>query len=189
MSTNVAPRTTRATTTDATVGEPERLIRIHEVAELVAMTPRTIRYYEEVGLLEPAARSEGAYRLYDEDDVERLRYIKAMRDAAGFSLAEIGTLLEDERARSRSRERYLATTDPMERQSILEASAARLNRQIATLRAKRDRLEGMIGDAQERLVRVQRRLAELEPTLAAGPDGRVQVDRPARPRSKRKASS
>ena len=50
-----------------------RLLRIAEVGELLGMTARAIRYYEELGLLEPAARSDGAYRLYDADDVERLR--------------------------------------------------------------------------------------------------------------------
>ena len=60
------------------------------------LTPRTIRYYEELGLLAPAARSEGAYRLYDTEDLERLRFIRGLRDDEGFSLAEIGQLLEDE---------------------------------------------------------------------------------------------
>jgi DNA-binding transcriptional MerR regulator len=147
-----------------TVAGSARLLRIQEMSELVGLTTRTIRYYEEVGLLEPAARSEGAYRLYDEEDVDRLRFIKAMRDDAGFSLAEIATLVEDEQVRSRSRERYLATTDPRERQEILEAAAARLDRQVTTLLAKRDRLDEMIAQTRERHDRVERRLADLETT-------------------------
>ena len=70
---------------------PARLLRIHEAAAEVGLTARSVRYYEEVGLLRPAARSEGDYRLYDETDVERLRFIKGLRDDAGFSLAEIST--------------------------------------------------------------------------------------------------
>jgi DNA-binding transcriptional MerR regulator len=132
------------------------------MSELVGLTPRTIRYYEEVGLLEPAARSEGAYRLYDDEDVDRLRFIKAMRDDAGFSLAEIAALVDDEQARSRSRERYLSTTDPRERREILEAAAARLDRQVTTLLAKRDRLDTMIAQTRDRLDRVERRLADVE---------------------------
>jgi DNA-binding transcriptional MerR regulator len=139
-----------------------RLLRIQEVAEAVGLTPRTIRYYEEVGLLAPAARSEGAYRLYDADDVERLAYIKAMRDDAGFSLGEIGALLEDEAARNRSRERYLASTDPDERRRILESTAERLERQASTLTAKRDRLGAMVQAVRDRQARVRRRIAELE---------------------------
>ena len=61
------------------------LLRIQEVAAETGLTTRAIRYYEEIGLLEPAARSDGAYRLYDASDLERLRFIKSLRDDAGFS--------------------------------------------------------------------------------------------------------
>ncbi|HEY2887823.1 MAG TPA: MerR family transcriptional regulator, partial [Candidatus Limnocylindrales bacterium] len=61
-----------------------RPLRIQEVAAEVGLTPRSVRYYEEIGLLAPA-RSEGDYRLYDSEDLERLRFIKALRDDAGFS--------------------------------------------------------------------------------------------------------
>src|SRR5207344_865944 len=87
-----------------------RLLRINEVAAELGLTTRSIRYYEEVGLLEPAGRSDGDYRLYDPSDVERLRFIKGLRDDAGFSLAQIGQLLEDEDARERNRERLAHTT-------------------------------------------------------------------------------
>ena len=85
---------------------PERLLRIQEVAADTGLTPRAIRYYEELGLLAPAARSDGAYRLYDAEDLERLRFIRGLRDDAGFSLAEIGQLLEDEQARTRNRQTF-----------------------------------------------------------------------------------
>ncbi|MGD0409255.1 MAG: MerR family transcriptional regulator, partial [Candidatus Limnocylindrales bacterium] len=58
------------------------LLRIHEAAAEVGLTPRSVRYYEEIGLLTPAARSEGDYRLYDDTDLERLRFIKGLRDDA-----------------------------------------------------------------------------------------------------------
>ena len=115
---------------------PCRLLRIQEVAADVGLTTRTIRYYEELGLLKPAARSEGSYRLYDADDLERLRFIKGLRDDAGFSLAEIGQLLEDEAARARNRERFRSTSDPAERRAILDDALARVDRQVATLRAE-----------------------------------------------------
>src|SRR5512138_3621544 len=103
----------------AATAPPERLLRIQEVAAETGLTPRAIRYYEEVGLLEPAARSDGAYRLYDGEDLERLRFIRGLRDDAGFSLAEIGRLLEDEDARARNRDRYRSSHDPVERRQIL----------------------------------------------------------------------
>jgi MerR family transcriptional regulator, repressor of the yfmOP operon len=138
------------------------LLRIQEVAAETGLTPRSIRYYEEMGLLEPAARSEGAYRLYDASDLERLRSIKELRDEAGFSLAQIGQLLEDEAARERNRERFRATQDPAERRTILEDARARVDRQIETLEAKAVRLATMIEAARTRRAHLDAHLIELE---------------------------
>jgi MerR family transcriptional regulator, repressor of the yfmOP operon len=143
----------------------ERLLRIQEVAAEVGLTARSIRYYEEVGLLEPAARSEGDYRLYDADDLERLRFIKGLRDDAGFSLAEIGQILGDEAARTRNRERFRSTDDPAERKAVLTDGIARIDRQVATLRAKIDRLESMIAEAWARREHLETHLAEIETGL------------------------
>jgi len=95
------------------------LLRINEVAAETGLTTRAIRYYEEVGLLEPAARSEGDYRLYDASDLDRLRFIRDLRDDAGFSLAQIRQLLEDDAARERNRTRLRETADPSERRALL----------------------------------------------------------------------
>ena len=146
------------------------LLRIQEVAAETGLTPRSIRYYEEMGLLEPAARSEGAYRLYDASDLERLRSIKELRDEAGFSLAQIGQLLEDEAARERNRERFRSTQDPAERRTILEDARARVDRQIATLEAKADRLATMIEAARTRRAHLDQHLRELEGGPAPHPD-------------------
>src|SRR6476619_3551004 len=113
-----------------------RLLRINEVAAETGLTTRAIRYYEEVGLLEPAARSDGDYRLYDASDLDRLAFIRSLRDDAGFSLAQIGQLLEDDAARERNRERFRATEDPTERRAILTDARIRVERQIETLEAK-----------------------------------------------------
>src|SRR4249920_3332991 len=105
--------------TDTTGAPTARLLRINEVAAETGLTARTIRYYEEVGLLEPAARSDGDYRLYDASDLDRLQFIRSLRDDAGFSLTQIRQLLEDEAARERNRERLRHTTDPAERRQYL----------------------------------------------------------------------
>ena len=138
-----------------------RLLRIQEVAAETGLTPRAIRYYEELGLLAPAARSEGAYRLYDADDLERLRFIRGLRDDAGFSLAEIGQLLEDEAARVRVRARFRATPDPDERREMLTEAIARVDRQVVTLRTKAARLEAMIGEALARRAHLEGHLRDL----------------------------
>jgi DNA-binding transcriptional MerR regulator len=148
------------TTTPDLTARP--LLRIQEVAAILGLTTRTIRYYEELGLLTPAARSEGDYRLYDEGDVERLRFIKDLRDDAGFSLAEISQMLEDEAQRTRSRQRFRTTSDLAERRAIVEDALARVERQIGSLRAKSDRLEAMIRDADGRRTHLLDHLAEIE---------------------------
>ncbi|MBA2299541.1 MAG: MerR family transcriptional regulator [Chloroflexi bacterium] len=142
------------------------LLRIQDVAAETGLTTRAIRYYEEIGLLEPAARSDGAYRLFDESDLERLRFIRSLRDDAGFSLAQIGQLLEDEVARERNRLRFRTTGDDTERRALLGDAGARVDRQIATLEAKRARLDAMIEDARAR----RRHLDEHVANLDGGPD-------------------
>lgn len=141
----------------------------------MGLTPRAVRYYEELGLLKPAARSGGDYRLYDEDDLERLRFIRGLRDDAGFSLGEIGALLEDEEARLRNRVRFREATDLVERRAIVVDAMARVDRQIATLRDKSARLAGMIDEAQGRRRHLEEHLADLdagrEPRHRPGPAG------------------
>ncbi|MBA8824996.1 DNA-binding transcriptional MerR regulator [Saccharopolyspora lacisalsi] len=67
--------------------------QIGEVAERTGLSLRTIRYYEEVGLVVPSARSQGGFRLYAEPDIERLEVIKRMKPL-GFQLDEMRELLE-----------------------------------------------------------------------------------------------
>ena len=138
------------------------LLRIQEVAAETGLTPRAIRYYEELGLLAPAARSDGAYRLYDGEDLDRLRFIRGLRDDAGFSLAEIGQLLEDEQARARNRQHFRATSDPAERRAIVTDALSRIDRQVASIRRKIDRLEAMITEAEERRDHLAGHLADID---------------------------
>ena len=155
----------KTTTTPTATPEPA-LLRIQDVAAETGLTTRAIRYYEEIGLLEPAARSDGAYRLFDASDLERLRFIRSLRDDAGFSLAQIGQLLEDEVARERNRLRFRTSGDKAERRALIAESQARVDRQIATLEAKRARLDAMIADARARRRHLDEHLANLD----GGPD-------------------
>ncbi|MEA2547390.1 MAG: MerR family transcriptional regulator, repressor of the yfmOP operon [Chloroflexota bacterium] len=162
------------------------LLRIQEVSAALGLTTRTLRYYEELGLLKPAARSEGDYRLYDEDDLERLRFIKGLRDDAGFSLAEIGQLLEDEEARARNRDRFRTTQDPAERRSIVDDALARVERQISSLRLKMDRLAEMIDEAEGRREHLQTHVAELDAGVEPKPHDHARPNRkPATARAPR----
>jgi DNA-binding transcriptional MerR regulator len=163
---------------------PATLRRIQDVGAELGLTSRAIRYYEELGLLAPAARSEGAYRLYDADDIERLRFIKGLRDDAGFSLAEISQLLEDEAMRARNRDRFRSTSDVAERRAIVEDTLDRVDRQIHSLRVKMDRLAAMIDEAQARRTHLRAHLVDLEAGREPAPhvhDSTSRVDSPATP--------
>ncbi len=139
-----------------------RLLRINEAAAEAGLTTRAIRYYEELGLLEPAARSGGDYRLYDQSDLERLQFIRSLRDDAGFSLGQIRQLLEDEDARERNRERLRETQDPAERRAILADALARVDRQIEILESKAARLSTMIDEARTRRLHLDGHLTEVD---------------------------
>ncbi|KJL23779.1 MULTISPECIES: MerR family transcriptional regulator [Microbacterium] len=68
------------------------MMHIGELAERTELSLRTLRHYDEIGLLEPSGRSEGGFRLYTEDDYERLMLIRRMKPL-GYSLEQMGDLL------------------------------------------------------------------------------------------------
>lgn len=70
-------------------------LKVGELARRAGLTVRTLHHYDEIGLLQPSARSESGYRLYDQSDVQRLHAIQALRHM-GLPLAHIGELLGDE---------------------------------------------------------------------------------------------
>ncbi|MGP5218111.1 MerR family transcriptional regulator [Arthrobacter rhombi] len=71
---------------------PGRTMHIGELAERTGLSLRTIRHYDDVGLLPASARTDGGFRVFTETDVDRLTHIKAMKPL-GFSLEEITELL------------------------------------------------------------------------------------------------
>ncbi|NGP09470.1 MerR family transcriptional regulator [Rhodococcus sp. 14C212] len=73
--------------------EDARRMQIGEVAQRTELSIRTLRHYDEVGLVRPSARSVGGFRLYTENDVRRVLVIRRMKPL-GFTLAEMGELLD-----------------------------------------------------------------------------------------------
>jgi DNA-binding transcriptional MerR regulator len=112
------------------------MIRIGEVAERVGTTPRTIRYYEEIGLLPGGRRPKGSHRFYDDADVERLLELKRLRDLLNLSLDELKQLVEAEEARAAIRRRFHATESDVERVSLLDQALPYVDQQIALVRAR-----------------------------------------------------
>ena len=136
-------------------------LQIGEAASRAGMTQRTLRYYEELGLLSPASRMEGGFRLYSAEDMERIEYIKNLRDVLGFSLAEIRDMTEAEDARSHIKEE-LHQSDNFEqrRAHLLQLKDVAL-RQMRIVNEKRQRLKEMKAGIQNRIDRVDTQLQEL----------------------------
>ena len=70
------------------------MIPIHELARQTGITVRTLRYYDQIGLVEPGGKTEGGHRLYGEDEIKRLQQVQFLK-SVGFRLQEIGTILSD----------------------------------------------------------------------------------------------
>jgi DNA-binding transcriptional MerR regulator len=136
--------------------------RIGEVAERVGVTPRTIRYYEELGLLGAGgARPKGSHRSYTEADVGRLAELVRLRELLGVSLEELTLLSEAEEARAELRDRYAGSESDEERLRIVEDAIPHVERQLGLLRSRRDRLAEFERELAEKLERLHARRAEL----------------------------
>jgi DNA-binding transcriptional MerR regulator len=143
-------------------------LRIGEVAELTGTTPRTIRYYEEIGLLPaPPDRERGSHRLYDRSDVQRLEDILRLKDLLGVSLDELRELVaaEDARAALR-REWHSGVEDPVRQREILEQSLEHTARQLELIRSRRDQIARLEDELIAKRRRVRERLRELDRTPA-----------------------
>jgi MerR family transcriptional regulator, repressor of the yfmOP operon len=138
-------------------------LRIGEVADLLGTTPRTIRYYEEIGLL-PAAddRAQGKHRIYTQADVERVREIMRLRDLLGLTLEEISALLEAEDARAQLRREIRETEDPAEIKRILEEALGHIANQLELVRHRRRELEQLEAELVTKRRSIHKRLGELD---------------------------
>jgi DNA-binding transcriptional MerR regulator len=158
-------------------------LRIGEVAKLAGTTPRTIRYYEEIGLL-PAAggRQPGAHRTYAEADVERLTELLRLRDLLGLSLEELKELVEAEGARAELRREWRGgVEDPVRRRQILEESLNYTDRQLDLVRRRREEIAKLEGELIARRRRVRDLLRETEADAADGGGGGPSQNTRARP--------
>jgi DNA-binding transcriptional MerR regulator len=100
--------------------EQPRGLRIGELARQLGTTTKTLRYYEQIGLLEPVQRSGSAYRLYDEPAAETARLVIGLRHLE-LTIQELQALLSDEPGTTR-RQRLLALMDERLRRMELELS-------------------------------------------------------------------
>ncbi|MGH2868057.1 MAG: MerR family transcriptional regulator [Solirubrobacteraceae bacterium] len=139
----------------------QRTVRIGELAELTGTTPRTIRYYEEIGLLGGASdRTQGKHRCYTEADVQRLREIVRLRDLLGLSLEQLSRLLEAESARAHLRREYQQTEQRAERRRILEELQKHIGTQLELVHGRLNELGELRDELEAKQKLVKQRLRE-----------------------------
>ena len=133
-------------------------MRIGEIAERTGTTARTIRYYEELGLLDdPGEREKGKHRSYGDADVERLTDLIRLRELLGVSLEELKTIVEAEDARAALRREWQAGATGGRRVEILEEALNHVTTQLQLVQARRLALE----ELERELVAKRRRVRTL----------------------------
>jgi DNA-binding transcriptional MerR regulator len=139
-------------------------LRIGDVAKLVGTTPRTIRYYEEIGLLpEAPARPSGGHRLYTEDEVERLRELLRLKDLLGVTLEELKTLQAAEEARASVRaELRRGDVAPPRRRELLGEALGHIDRQLELVDKRAEDLAKLKAELGESRKRVRRKIREID---------------------------
>ncbi|GAC1309928.1 MAG: MerR family transcriptional regulator [Ktedonobacteraceae bacterium] len=123
--------------------DEQSLFSIEQVATRTGFTKRTLRYYEEVGLLPPTDRTEGNYRRYSEADLQRLDRIKNLRDLLGFSLTDMREILEVEDERGQIKVAYQHETEATAKVAQLNRSDELIRGQLHLIEQKLAGLEQM----------------------------------------------
>ncbi|MFD2371605.1 MerR family transcriptional regulator [Brevibacillus sp. GCM10020057] len=130
------------------------IYKIEEVAKECGLTKRTIRYYEEIGLLFPPERSEGGYRLYTDRHIDQLKKIISARDVLGFSLTELLEFIQMSDMINNQRIEAKQTDDLAQKLEKIEQLGRTLEKQLHMIDQKLEKLQQFrteLVDLQERV--------------------------------------
>ena len=141
----------------------ERLLTIGQAAAAADVTPRTLRYYEELGLLHPSAHSLGGARRYAEVDLARIARIRELQQLMGFNLDEIGQILAAEDSLERIRGEYRSGKPTSRRRRELLAEAIEINDRLRDqVRQKVSRIGGFLEELDAKAVRYRQVVEEID---------------------------
>ena len=150
----------------AATAEPESAeqayLQIGEVAERTGVTQRTLRFYEEKGLLRPPGRMDGGFRLYSEDDVRRVEQIKRLQTLLGFTLAEIKDMVEAEEIKTQIKATYRKDAEISERRGKLLKARDVTRGQVSVIDQKLAALQEMKSHLDEKLTQYDTWLEHLD---------------------------
>ena len=136
-------------------------MRIGEVAGLTGTTPRTIRYYEELGLLgDEGLREKGKHRSYTDTDVERVQELIRLRELLGVSLEELKSIVDAEEARAALRREWREGATEDRRVAILHEALNHVATQLQLVRTRRLALQALETELVAKRRRLKTRLKE-----------------------------
>ena len=144
------------------VSRNEACYQIGEVADRTGVTQRTLRFYEERGLLNPPSRMDGGFRLYSEEDIDRVEQIKRLQGLLGLTLAEIKDMVDAEEVKTGLRASYRPDLDIEVHIERLSKAIEVTQRQHDIIDAKVSALAEMKADLEGKILRFRGRLKDAE---------------------------
>jgi DNA-binding transcriptional MerR regulator len=140
---------------DGADSESEILLSIGAAAAQAGVTERALRYYQELGLVEPAAHTKGGMRRYSQKDLARVARIRELQTVLGLNLDEIAVVLRTDDRTAQIRAAYLDDrTDDEERKRLLQESLTLATEMRGTVEAKRQALDAFLADLDARIGRL-----------------------------------
>ncbi len=165
---SVAPS---AASAPSAAGE-ETPLRIGEVAQRAGVTTRTLRYWEQIGLVAPSGHLQGGHRLYSARELERVLRIRELQGLLGLSLAEIRAVLETDDVLDRLRSAYREGARTDRRRSLLDEAIAANERLIGRLDDTLARIEAFRRERAAKGERLRARAVELASEAREAGDAR-----------------
>jgi DNA-binding transcriptional MerR regulator len=150
----------------------EPRFRIGEVAEQAGVSARTLRYYQELGMLDPGL-SPGGSRRYTARDVARLRRILELRDVMGFDLERINVILHAEDRLAELREEVAAGVSSERRRDVVVEAITINNGMRAQVEAKLEVLRAFLAELEDKAARYRHIARDLDVETPTDGSGRA----------------
>jgi DNA-binding transcriptional MerR regulator len=148
----------------------ESTVRIGEVARRCGVTTRTLRYWEEIGMLAPSEQRHGSERVYSGSQVERAQRIRELQTHMGFSLAEIRAVLETEDVLDELRNAYKTNARPEVRRRLLTDAMDANDKLVARLDDTLARVQAFRDERVAKASRLRVRAAEVDSEIGNTPE-------------------
>lgn len=151
---------------------PPAVLHIGEVARHLGVTTRTLRYWEEIGLVAPSAHSSGGERLYTAAELDRLAHVRDLQKLVGLSLGDIRAVLDTEAVLDDIRAAYHADTSTGSRRQLTTQAIEARERLLSRIDERLSHLQGFRARLADKLARTQQHIADLEREESSRSPGR-----------------